>query len=296
MNFDEVYQQCVDNDHDIVDFYRDKKGHLSHTSLSKFRTSPFEFLRYKTIERPATKALSDGKMMHMLLFEPEKFNENYYAVDDRKKCEEISGPNWKAEGKKPRSTKAYKEWIAGWAAKFPGKERVSIDQLVTLQTALKRAMTNKDFNRIVAKMSEGHTESTIIQEVDGYAVKAILDVQGANLRADLKFVSDNSDRAVERAYWGDAYWTWVQQGLYAYLDGQRSVTHMIYLNHDGDVNIKEVPQTELRRGFDEFRWWIKMFDHCINKRGTLNIDSSFWRSGANVLHLPSWIDPDGPQG
>lgn len=290
-DFNETYKLCLANDQNVVDFYQRKEGYLSHSSLKAFRTSPFEFLRYKTMPRLATTAMSDGQMMHLLLFEPQKFKDEYYVIDDRKKCVEISGPAWKEEGKKPRSTKAYRDWVAEYQSKFSNKSRADLEQVMNLKTAIDRAMTNPEFNAIIAEMGSPESrEQVVLDRIEGYDIKAILDITTNRTTADLKFVADNSDRATYRDYWGDKYWTWVQQGLYAYFNGFKKAHKIIYLNKFGDVNIREVPIDGLERGFNEFRYWINEFDKVINKRGTLNIDSSYWKKGDNALFIPSWLD------
>lgn len=288
------YKKCLENDPKLVDFYQSGKGHLSHSSLKKFRESPFEFLKYKTLPKAGSKAMSDGKMMHLLLFKPLEFKNDYYAIDDREKCKEISGDDWKEKGKKPRSTTVYKKWLAEYVAKFPGKQSVDIDQLFMIKGAIDRAMSNPEFNAIIAEMNSSTTrEQTVIDEIDGYQIKGILDITTGSTTADLKFVTDNSDRAVYRDYWGDKYWSWVQQGLYGYMNSFKTKHHkMIYMNKFGDVNIRPVPLESLKRGFDEFRYWIKEFDTCLHEKGTFNIDSSYWKKGDNALYTPTWLDQE----
>ncbi len=295
-NFSEIYKTCKDSEYDILDAYKAKKSHLSHSSLSKFRSSPFEFLMYKSIDRPKTKALSDGSMMHMLLLEPEKFSKGYYVVDDDVICKTIAGEHWESKGKRPRSTAKYKEWIAAYENKYQGMERVDIVQLKNLQASIDRALdSNLTFKDLIRKLrQDGKAENAMIKDIKGYPVKAILDIDHPDFIADLKFVSNNSLQSTYRDYWGEKYWTWVQQGLYASLYDFKKKHFLLYMNHQGDVAVRSVPVAALQRGHQEFLYWLEKFDYCINDLGRLNLDSSFWQNqNSHDLILPQWIS-DSP--
>ena len=81
------------------------KGYLSYSSIKESLKDMKLFELYMAGKlRKESDALYFGSMYDLLLFEPEKFQEQYFILDDRLKLEEIGG-------KSPRSTKLYKQWL-----------------------------------------------------------------------------------------------------------------------------------------------------------------------------------------
>ena len=82
------------------------KPHLSYSSL-KYALGDMKLweMYMKGQLKKESEALQFGSLYDLLLFEPEKFADTYYTLDDSDIVADIGG-------KYPRSTKRYKEWKA----------------------------------------------------------------------------------------------------------------------------------------------------------------------------------------
>lgn len=284
-SFDTWYDKVVYYDQKYVDFYMEKLGHLSFSSLKRFKESPFTFLKHKVFPSESTKAMDFGSMVHMILFEPELFKTSYYVLDDRKILNGLE-----SKFAKPKSSGDYQKWKKEQLEKAGSKTIVGISDIVTAKAAVKRMVANKEFLELFKRLRSGKKEHSVISNVNGYPVKKILDIDGDDLLFDLKVVNDNSLRSTTNAYWGEQQLTWVQQGLYAqHYDFKKPVV-IGYLNHDGDIRLRPVPTDELKRGFAEFSQWLYSFDTCLRTTRTFLHDSNYWiDANQNLLSAPYWI-------
>ena len=114
---DEVGARKDEEFYQEIDSIMQGKAALSFSSLKAFRQSPKHFYNYK-FDKETTKAMTEGKMFHLAILEPEKFKSEYWVLDDSAKVTEIGGGN-------PRATKIYKEWVAEQVTKNEGKEMIS---------------------------------------------------------------------------------------------------------------------------------------------------------------------------
>lgn len=75
---------------------------LGSTSCGMLAQSPKTYYYYKKYGRPDTTALEIGRMVHLLVLEPNRIAEEFHIWDDDELIKEIGGAS-------PRSTKRYKE-------------------------------------------------------------------------------------------------------------------------------------------------------------------------------------------
>ena len=95
------------------------KGYLSYSSIKESLKDMKLFELYMAGKlRKESDALRFGSMYDLMLFEPEKFQEQYFVIDDRQMLDEIGG-------KSPRSTKLYKQWLE--EVKNTDKQTVTYD-------------------------------------------------------------------------------------------------------------------------------------------------------------------------
>lgn len=295
--FKDWYDRVNHYDKEFIKLYQDKALHISHSSMTKFRESPYNFLINKTTPRDSTASMGVGKMVHMLLFEPKVFSENYFVLDDTEIVERLLKEGYQdAKGKmvtvtKPKSTAVYRAWKAEYMKHNEGKEMIEMKDLISAKAALKRMFANRGFADFIRGLKNPKPEHTLMGEVQGYPVKMILDNDSDNVIFDLKYVANNSLRGTTNDYWGEKYWTFVQQGLYASYYNFKKKTVIGYLNHMGDIRLREVPVESLRYGAALFNEWVGRFDYCVNELKTFKRDSDFWDpQGTNILHVPHWLE------
>jgi hypothetical protein len=158
MNMQEAYDK---NEGNIIDkdddwYYADKKF-VSNSQLGQLlRGGPQTLKAYYTRGQKDTDAFIFGRAAHCLLLEPEAFDSRYYAIDDTEKCEEIGG-------KRPRTTKAYKEWIEPLLEDNKHRHQLSLDDMQTLQDMVDKAMSYPQVRDLIssAKKREVIYQKTI---------------------------------------------------------------------------------------------------------------------------------------
>lgn len=296
-HFKDWYEKLKYYDPIIVAEYQKKAAHLSHSSLKKFLDSPMAFLMYKVMPKKSTPSMDGGKLMHMLLLEPEKFKDNYFVLDDRAIVNNLLANGYTdskgkhKEIKSPKLSAPYKEWKANYLSLHEGKTMVELDDLIAAKAALKRMYANGEFVNFLRKLKKRKPEHEIMGEVLGYPVKMVLDNDTDDFIFDLKYVANNSLRSTTSDFFSEKYFTYVQQGLYASAYNFKKRVVVGYLNHMGDMRLREVPEDVLRFGFATFEGWVKDFDRAINEKKTLLLDSDFHSNEySNTLHLPQWLE------
>ena len=104
------------------------KPHLSYSSL-KYALGDMRLweMYMRGQLKKESEALQFGSLYDLLLFEPEKFNDVYYTLDDSDIVSSIGGRN-------PRSTKRYKEWVAE-----AGQTATNADKKLASEADVKRS-------------------------------------------------------------------------------------------------------------------------------------------------------------
>ena len=203
-----------------------------------------------------TEAMNEGNLIHMLMLERHKLEERYWVFDDTKKVEELS-----KKYKNVRGSKEYKDWRDALFVKHKGKEQISKQLLEKAKTAFKIAMCNKDFLLYLRKIQADGLKHEFKFKTStlagGYPVRGIMDMTSNRHIADLKWLSNISDYAINKHYWGEATGVARQQAIYAASYGFGKTTTMIFMGHNGDVRLREVPKEVLEFGYQQYASDIK---------------------------------------
>jgi hypothetical protein len=275
-------------DQDYIKAYTDREMHLSFSSLKRFMVSPINFLHYKYFSAPSTKAMDYGTLVHLLLLERDTFKDRYFVIDDTSIIEKLKTKGYT----NVKATKDYKEFIAEQTAKNSTKTLVDIELFQQAVLAVKRMLENPDFKTLFPVFRESKKEHVVHTVVNTFPVKMVLDNDAPNHIFDLKVVSDNSIRAIDRSYWNNSFYTYVQQGLYASVYGFQKETVMMYIDNYGDTLIRSVDKAALQYGYSVFMQWLDKFQECLNS-GTFIHDSSYFVPVENrKIYIPSWIETD----
>ena len=163
------------------------KPHLSYSSI-KYALGDmrlWEMYMRGQLKRES-EALTFGSMYDMLLFEPEKFNDNYYVLDDAAIVNSIGG-------KYPRNTKRYKEWKAEAAQKAnkSNKELASEGDVKKAKQMIKRL---KDCGLYDKRFAGGKFQVEFNVDIDGVPLKGFLDCL-----QDGQFIVDSkSSRSIDK--------------------------------------------------------------------------------------------------
>jgi hypothetical protein len=161
------------------------KPHLSYSSL-KYALGDMKL--WEMYMRGALKKESDalffGSVYDMLLFEPEKFNDVHFVLDDTDIVSSIGG-------KYPRNTKRYREWKAE-------QKETHADKILVPQEDVKKAKEMiqrlKDCGLYDKRFAGGKFQVEFNVDLDGVPLKGFLDC----LREGEFIVDSKSSRSIEK--------------------------------------------------------------------------------------------------
>ncbi len=163
------------------------KPHLSYSSL-KYALGDMRLweMYMRGQLKKESEALRFGSLYDLLLFEPEKFQDVYYTLDDTSIVASIGGAN-------PRSTKRYKEWKAE-----ASQTAENADKLLAPEADVKKAKEMiqrlKDCGVYDKRFAGGRFQVEFNEDVDGVPLKGFLDCL-----QDGKFIVDSkSSRSIDK--------------------------------------------------------------------------------------------------
>ena len=179
------------------------KPHLSYSSL-KYALGDMRLweMYMRGQLKKESEALSFGSLYDLLLFEPEKFNDNYYILDDAAFVDSIGG-------KYPRNTKRYKEWKAeaSQTAQNANKELASEADVKKAKEMIQRL---KDCGVYDKRFAGGKYQVEFNVDLDGVPLKGFLDCLQDGFIVDSK-----SARSVEKFRYDVNSWSYdIQAYIY----------------------------------------------------------------------------------
>jgi len=225
------HQESYDkNEGNIIDkddqwYYADKK-YVSNTHLGQIlRGGPQTLKAYYQRGQKDTDAFAFGRAAHCLLLEADAFNGRYYSIDDTEKCEEIGGA-------RPRTTKAYKEWVEPLMEENSHRQLLSLGDMQILIDMIDKAMGYKQVRELVE--SANKREIIYQKKLLGVDCKIKVDaINTSNFILDYKTSRDpatlfNFQKTVNKfsydrqgAFYSDvagvnSFWFLVQEKTYPY--------------------------------------------------------------------------------
>lgn len=115
--------KCVSR-FDSNEEYHGNKNYIGSTSLKIIGESPLHFKNQEPLD---TEALRFGSAYHCFILEPDKFDQEYYIIDDTEFCNELiqfgklDKKGNRVDVSKPRSTNEYKQWYEEQVSRASGK-------------------------------------------------------------------------------------------------------------------------------------------------------------------------------
>lgn len=184
---------------DSNDAYHGNKDYIGSTSLKLIKKSP---LHYKNQEPLDTEAIRFGSAYHLFILEPEKFEQEYYVIDDTEFCSQLiqfgtlDAKGNKKEVSKPRATNEYKYWYEKQISLAEGKILLDTEDFNTLK-AMRSVLLKNFYCRSL--LSKGEAEKSFYCDLetmtgDKVGVKVKPDYLKFDKRAiiDLKTCQDAS--------------------------------------------------------------------------------------------------------
>ena len=163
------------------------KPHLSYSSL-KYALGDMRLweMYMRGQLKKESEALYFGSLYDLLLFEPEKFNDVYYTLDDSSICESIGG-------KYPRNTKRYKEWKAEAAQTAENADK-QLAPAADVKKAKEMIQRLKDCGLYDKRFAGGKYQVEFNVDVDGVPLKGFLDC----LQDGQYIVDSKSSRSIDK--------------------------------------------------------------------------------------------------
>ena len=152
------------------------KPHLSYSSL-KYALGDMRLweMYMRGQLKKESDALTFGSLYDMMLFEPEKVNDQFYNLDDSDIIADIGG-------KYPRNTKKYREWKAQVAQENSDKTLISSEDWKKASEMIERL----EACGLLSSYLSGKYQVEFNEDIDGVPVKGFLDCLGDGFITDSK--------------------------------------------------------------------------------------------------------------
>jgi hypothetical protein len=213
------------------------KDYLSYSSIKHALNDMKLFELYMAGKlKKESAALSFGSVYDMLLFEPDKFDEQFVVFDDSEIIESINSKN-------PRVTKIYKDWKSDFLKEIGNREMVLMDDY---QMALDMISRLEDTG-IIDQFMKGNYQEEFNEFIDDIPVRGFFDCNGENYVTDSKSTRSINGFRYDVPKFGydiqayiyktvsgkdDFYWV-AQEKAYPYLPGvYRATDATLQRGHD----------------------------------------------------------------
>ena len=260
------------------DWYFADKKHVSNSMLKIFQQSGIKNYDcyLKSELKIKSKALDIGSAFHCLILEPEYFHERFFILDDTEICDSVSGKGWKAKGKKPRSTKGYKDWYADNIQEIednPGITIISNEEMNTLKK-MEQALSNiPEVVNLIQSCDE--TETIYYNELNGVKVKSKVDLHKyGQFVGDLKTTSTSVKEFIKSCY---KYKYDQQAGFYSdVVNVPRFIFIVVESIYPHNVGVFECSEDFLQRGRDSYQKGLNDLNDYL-KNDKFNVNDFYFR-------------------
>mgnify|MGYP003112384993 FL=1 len=231
------------------------KSHLSYSSL-KYALGDMRLweMYMRGQLKKESDALRFGSLYDLLLFEPEKFNDVYYTLDDSSIIASIGGTY-------PRNTKRYKEWKAeaSQVAENADKILASEEDVKKAHQMIERL---KDCGLYDKRFAGGKYQVEFNVDLDGVPLKGFLDC----LQEGDYIVDSKSSRSIDKFRYDVNSWSYdIQAYIYTKVFGLKDfywvVQEKAYPFYPADVKCTE---ETLFRGEMKFHQAIENIQAYLN--------------------------------
>jgi len=231
------------------------KSHLSYSSL-KYALGDMRLweMYMRGQLKKESDALRFGSLYDLLLFEPEKFNDVYYTLDDSIIIASIGGTY-------PRNTKRYKEWKAeaSQVAENADKILASEEDVKKAHQMIERL---KDCGLYDKRFAGGKYQVEFNVDLDGVPLKGFLDC----LQEGDYIVDSKSSRSIDKFRYDVNSWSYdIQAYIYTKVFGLKDfywvVQEKAYPFYPADVKCTE---ETLFRGEMKFHQAIENIQAYLN--------------------------------
>lgn len=223
------------------------EGHLSFSSIKRFKKCPTDFISYKMEAKKSTDAMTKGNAVDCYVLTNHLFKRKF--ITDTKVCEKIGGA-------KPRATTAYKEWRAAVRSDLTVLDQEDYDKYVAMGKAV---LSNP---AAMAQLNKcPHRQKLVEFEHNGVKWRGYIDADG-DVVIDLKTLTDAEPKAIMRDIVKMDYW--LQAGIYTVgNDSEMKPYFIIGVDANCNVGVVEIDENFINFGIATFERLAREFNECV---------------------------------
>lgn len=247
----------------IIEDYMSGKKMLSYSSISSFiKGGPRGFFNNRMFKE-SSKSMDEGKALHCLALEPDKFNDRYFVFDDSEICLKIGGA-------KPRATTEYKKWKETEILKYEGKIELSQDQHELIKSLSEYLKVNSLSKKVLSKVESVEQKFTF--ERYGFNFIVFVDIIGDIFTSDLKKIQDASAKKVK---WAALDMCYDIQGAVTHLATGKVRHDILFIDNSHTVNCVRMNHESLINAVDKLDFYLDKFRECA--------ETDAWHEGLNYF-------------
>lgn len=272
--------------------WREASDYISKSGLTILKQSPAHFKYGEPFEE--TPEIIFGRMYHSFILQPEKFQEDYYVLDEEEIIKVLVARGYKS----PRGTADYKTWLKGEEEKAEGKIIITKTDYERLREMRER-LFDHPYTRML--LSSGIAEQGIMGEIQTpvgeIGVKFIPDLRNDKKRIilELKTARDASKKEFPKEAVKHDYH--IQAALYSDLMelfyGEKRPVKFFFIVQEKvkpyAFNLFEPSAQFIQQGRYEYELLLQLYKYCL--------DNDYWpgyqifcqnKYGIQDLKLPAW--------
>tara|TARA_R110000796_G_scaffold73842_2_gene165874 strand:+ start:3190 stop:4020 length:831 start_codon:yes stop_codon:yes gene_type:complete len=270
---------------------------LSYSALKAFSKSPKHLIAYWNKVFTPTPAMALGSLIHVMILEPQEFENRYFALDDEEICLDLI-----AEGaKSPRANGKYKAWKLEEMKKAEGKEIVNIEDVKlakkiaksVIEHPLVKALTFKE--ELIEWTFNGQPFKGFVDGAGALLPEAFRDQEGQGYILDVKTTKDAEPEAFKRDFvkygyhnQGAAYKNANEELKFAGINPKYYViaveTAEPFINQ-----VYEIPQEFIDKGLVKSIKLIEDFKAWDGTPAGYEFGNELAKNGVLTLYPPAWL-------
>lgn len=239
---------------------------LSYSSLKEFAKSPRHYLDYLNRKKETTAPMLFGSMIHCLLLEPAKFNEQFAVM-----------------GTIDRRTSAGKEAYAKFVEESEGKDVVMENDYNDARALVDNVLSNPNLKQYVDNCHQ--FEQEFRAELWGLPMRGFFDGIAQDYILEVKTTQDATPDTLMRDFYNRQYH--MQAGLYNLVSNKPIKYLIIETKSPYDSYIADATESYIKKGQDVLSTNLVEFTKCM--------EQNLWHKGYEfhhknlVIDLPSWV-------
>lgn len=233
-----------------------QESHLSYSSISAFKKSPLDFIKYKFHKSEPTPAMEFGSMVHKLLLEQNTFFDKYAIIPSHAPKKPT---NVQINAKKPsdETLSAIEFWNV-FKLSTEDKILISSNDYFDAEKVIESLYKNQSSCELINFADSFEKEHNFVY--DNFLFKAFIDAECDLFRFDLKVVASAEPKKFQRD--AIAYGYPIQSAVYEIASGKKDF-YNIAVDKSGGVSVHKMSRQTIDYGKKCFDEILENFNRCI---------------------------------